>query len=97
MIIDYFDYSLIPDVILENIKEYVENGRPLGGFLYAIFTNDLWAATGRADSINLPLIPLYVNYIHNQTPFGCHGNCYMVKKWMESKQKQREKNEETSH
>lgn len=90
MKINYFDYSLIPARFIENIKYYVEEGCPLGGFLEAVFSNDLWLATSRADDENLPLIPVYVKYIHNNTPFGCHGSPAIVKQWMESKRKEKE-------
>lgn len=83
---DSFCYSLIPERLLNNIRDYVNDGEPLCGFLYAIFINDLKMTVGAADSQNINLIPVYVRYIHNNCPWNCHGGREAVEEWMKMKQ-----------
>lgn len=90
----YFAYNLIPDHMMRGIRGYVEDGDTLGGFLTAVFSNDLWKATACADDINLPLLPVYVRYIHNECPAGCHGSLEHIKAWQ--KKKWEEKQESTT-
>ena len=85
MSLNYFDYELIPHHMMENIKMYVAKKWKLGGFLEAVFSNDLFKACGAADHINLPLIPVYVNYIWNKCPTDCHGNREKVENWLKGK------------
>lgn len=85
MSLNYFDYDLIPLHMMENIKAYVAKKQKLGGFLHAVFSNDLFRAVGAADAVNLPLIPMYVNYAWNECPSGCHGSMALVENWMEKK------------
>ena len=81
-----FDYEKIPEHLMRRIKMYVDHGQNLGGFLYAIFTNDLFKAVGKADDINMPLIQIYVAYIVNEVPYNCHGSKEIVDLWIEKKQ-----------
>jgi hypothetical protein len=85
---DYFNFSRIPERIMSNLQNYVENGEPLGGFLYCIMTNDLFGAVCSADQENIRIIPTYVNYIYNYTPHTCHGSPQAVKAWMQEKHKE---------
>jgi hypothetical protein len=79
------DYSLIPERVMQNLLAYVKHEEAPGGFLYAVLSNDLFRAVGRADNEMKPLIPLLVHYIHWQVPGNCHGSPEMVKAWMEKK------------
>lgn len=81
------DYSLIPDEMMEIIKRYINYGCEPGCFITAIFANDLFKAVGKCDHINMPIIPVYVSYIYNKCPMGCHGSYEAVKYWIEQKQK----------
>lgn len=83
--LDFPDYSLIPDYLMEQIKSYVEKGEPLCGFLNAIFSNDLMTTVAQADHNNIGLIPLYCKFIWNELPHTCHGSCEAVYDWIESK------------
>ena len=87
---DIEDYSAIPEHMMRGIRGYIEEGWQLGGFLYAIFTHDLWGAFGKADHINLPLIQTYIHYIHWELPATCHGSKELVEAWI---MKIREKND----
>jgi hypothetical protein len=73
-------YDLIPPVTMESLTQYVENGRPVGGFLRAVISNDLLSAVRRADMENDRAIVALAVYIYNQTPDRCHGSQenYMV-------------------
>jgi len=79
------DYSLIPERVMNNLLAYVKGDEALGGVLYAVMSNDLFQAVGRADTEMKPLIPLLVQYIHWEVPGGCHGSPAHVKAWMEKK------------
>lgn len=60
---------------------YVQNGRLMGDFLRAVVSNDLSGAVGHADKENLPLIPIYVRWLYNVAPYGCHGGVEQVRNW----------------
>ena len=81
------NYSLIPERVMNNLLAYVEGQEALGGFLYAVMSNNLFQAVGRADTEMKPLIPLLVHYIHWEIPGECHGSPEHVKAWMEKTQK----------
>ena len=79
------DYSLIPDRVMNNLLQYVEGNEAPGGFLFAVLSNNLFEAIGRADNEMQPLIPLLVKFISWKIPYGCHGSPDIVKAWMEKK------------
>ena len=86
-----FDYSQIPDHMMEAINYYIKDGSYIGGFLTAVFSNDLFHAVSRADDENLALLPTYVCYIFNECPNGCFGSLEIIKAWQKKK---REENRE---
>lgn len=76
------DYENIPTHMQETIKRYViEKVRP-GDFLSAIIKNDLRNAIGHADSENLPLIKLYVQWFYNRAPMACTGSESAMNSWL---------------
>ena len=83
--INYEEYPLIPDYMMESIKNYVERGTAMGSFLTAVFSNDLFKAIARADDINLPILGDYVRFIHWELPQNCHGSREVVLEYMASK------------
>ena len=80
--LNIYDYSLIPEHMMEAINRYVDRGVPLGNFLTAVFANDLFGAVGRADDYNQQIIPVYVSYIYNRCPIGCNGSYHDVEAWI---------------
>jgi len=72
----------IPDHLIDSIVEYVFNGRPVGGFLESIFSNDLMQAYGRGDSFSLRGIPEIVKWLYNTAPRGCWGSEENYKSWI---------------
>ena len=95
---DYIDfaienYSIIPKVLMENIIGYVQKGERLGGFLHALFSNDLMRSIAQADDTNIKLIPLYCRFIYMECPSKCHGSYEIVEAWQQNKGQQQELNE----
>lgn len=80
--IDYFDYSVIPQDAIEALKRYVDDHIQPGGFLTAVLENDLTMAVGVADLHNIEIIPTYVNYVYNELPIKCWGSKEKVKEWL---------------
>lgn len=63
------------------ILEYLNNGRPMGGFLTALFSNDLFKAVSKADDENLNLIREYVVWIHCNVSADAYGSYERVIEW----------------
>jgi len=73
----------IPEHLKEVIIEYVYRGRPTGGFLEAIFSNDLVGAFGRADFESMEGIPEIVKWLYNKAPRGCWGSKEIYIAWID--------------
>lgn len=80
----------IRENMMESIKAYVKEGRPVGNFLQAVICNDLKEAVGRADDENLQNIPAFVAYFYNETPMACWGSRERMRDWLDGKQKEKE-------
>jgi hypothetical protein len=74
----------VRDITKETIDRYVQKGIEPGGFMKAVFANDLFEAVARADSESLAEIPEIVKYIYNKCPAGCWGSYDTYKDWMKS-------------
>ena len=74
---------------IESIKAYMETGRPTGGFLYAVLTNDMTEALFRADIENREALYDIVSYIYNNIPGDAWGSPTKVEMWMKKKQEER--------
>ena len=79
----------IPDYTLRGLVNYVENGCPTGGFLYAVLTNDLFGAIGQADQENRPALQEIVQWLYWVPPGGCKGSVDRVQAWLEMAPDQR--------
>ena len=75
-------YAPFPDHMKKSIEAYVNRGRPMGGFLTALFANDLMKACSRADEINITLIADYARFMYNSCPAGCVGSYKNVATWL---------------
>ena len=84
--LDYFDYSVIPQNAIESLNLYVDKHIQPGGFLTAVLENDLTAAVATADLHNIAIIPTYVSYIYNNLPKNCWGSKEKVKEWLNNKE-----------
>ena len=78
---------LIEPRFKESIDAYVDTGRPTGGFLEAVLSNNLFEAIGRADGRALDNLPHIVCYIYNETPSGCNGSNSKVNEWIRLRNK----------
>lgn len=65
---DQFDYSMVPDHCRDGVRAYIEHGHVVGGFLRAVFENNLVEAVGRADDINRYRLEGYARFLHNEAP-----------------------------
>jgi len=72
----------IPPHMMDSLKAYIEDRRPVGDFLTAVITNDLQGAIDRADDINLANLPAYVGYLYNEAPGGCWGSKESMEEWL---------------
>lgn len=72
----------IQEHMLESLKAYIEQHRPVGGFLTAVLENNLMEACGRADDDNLANLPAFCAYLYNDAPSACHGSPKKVQAWL---------------
>jgi len=63
----------VPLHIRKSIDRFVEYGVPVGSFLWAILTNDLFGAIQRADEISLSHLHEICAYVYNAVPSSCWG------------------------
>lgn len=74
----------IPQRMRDGIERYVLYGVPNGGFLDAVFKDQLSEAFGRADGENQLVMKQYVLLMYNDLPVGCWGSKESVKQWTEN-------------
>lgn len=67
----------------KTIRNYVENGIPMGGFLTAVFSNDLLTAVAVADEENYAALKEIVIYAYNECPSECNGSKDKIDAWIE--------------
>lgn len=92
--------SLIPEAIMESLTAYFETGRPTGGFLEAVLTNDLTQAVARGDDQSRIALPAIVIYIYNNAPRNAWGSQEVVDRWMEqrlARRREEEREQSTEH
>jgi len=63
-----------PEHWRDSVQNYIEKGHPVGGFLYAVFCNDLVDAFNRADSINSRRLHDFAEFLCNYAPQACYGS-----------------------
>ncbi len=80
------DYSSIKKSTMDSIQRYVKDYIRTGDFLYAILTNNLFEAVGRADDENRQTLPEICCYIYNEIPSDCWGSKEKVKAWLERRE-----------
>lgn len=66
----------------DSLDRYIDSRLPVGDFLRSVLENDLKGAVGRADSVNLYVIPAYVAYLYNRAPAECWGSPAAVNAWL---------------
>lgn len=83
-------YAAIPEMTMQSLTLYVNEGVPTGSFLRSVLSNDMFGAFGRADQSNRDAIGLLVNYIYNEIPSGCWGTREIYHAWLKQKYDERE-------
>ena len=78
-------YDLLPESLRGGAQRYIEHGIPMGIFLHAVASNDLFTAVVCADKVNLANIRQLVLWWHDYAPPDCHGSAEKVQAWMEGR------------
>lgn len=64
----------IPERIKRSIDAYVTHRQPVGGFLQAVLSNQLFEAVGRADNESMAALREIIQYIYNEIPAKSWGS-----------------------
>lgn len=72
----------LPPELSESLRAYADDGRPLGGFLEAVVSNDLVLAAMRADHLNRELLFDLAGYVYNDMPATCWGSRRIYELWI---------------
>lgn len=75
-----YNYETLP--LKAPLDDYLEYGHPVGGFLQAVLSNQLFEAVGRADLENRARLAEYVSYLYNHAPMYCRGSEERVREWI---------------
>ena len=81
----YVDYDALPTHMRQGAEDYIERGDQPGGFLFAVFVNDLVEAFARADEINAAAMPAWAEWLYNEAPSACWGSVEKVRAWQEQR------------
>ena len=65
----------------DGARSYIENGFDPGSFQTAVICNDLYAAVGHADKINLSRIRDHVDFWLSEAPRSCLGSPEAMGLW----------------
>ena len=68
--------------IRKSLDAYVQQRRPLGGFLQAVIENNFMEAVGRADSRNVEQLVAIASYVYHDMPSTCHGSPARYAAWL---------------
>lgn len=71
----------IPDYMIEPVVAYIFDGEPLGGFLTALFSNNLTETYLCADIHNLSHIKDWAAVLYHDIPMGCWGSKQHINNW----------------
>ena len=77
------NYSILPESAQESMQAYIETGRPVGGFLTAVLSNNLTESFARADIYNQSAMRSYALFLYNEAPVSCWGDLEAVHDWIE--------------
>jgi hypothetical protein len=71
-----------PEHLREGLLEYVRQGRPVGSFLEAVISGDLFDAVQRADPQALASLGDIVRLLTWYAPAGCYGSRDRYQAWV---------------
>lgn len=83
-------YERLPQGLRVGMYNYITQGIPPGGFLFAVLSNDLREACARADDINRHLLFEIVGWLWNEAPAPCWGSPAKVNAWLAEAERQRQ-------
>lgn len=75
-------YANVKYDVVESLCAYAQEHRPVGGFLEAVLSNDLFDACGRADAQNKAALTDIVSYVWNELPGHCWGSREKYAAWI---------------
>lgn len=73
----------VPGYMRHSLAEYVIGHKPVGDFLEAVISNNLYGAYAHADGTNVKHVGAYVAYLYNVAPSKCWGSPEKYKAWIE--------------
>ena len=79
-----FRHFTVREDIIQALHDYAWLRVPLGDFLRAVVSNNLFDAIGRADDDNLANMPAIVGYVYNEMPSQCWGSPAHYKAWVKN-------------
>lgn len=80
----HVDYSELPELLQEGMRNYVEHRLMPGGFLQAVLSNDLTTAALTADDINRPRLADIAEWCYDELPIACWGDPEKVSRWLDN-------------
>ncbi len=86
--------SRIPENLHGGIMRYIVHGIKPGGFLSAVFENDLMEAFGRADTQSQACMHHIIGWVYNHCPRAAWGTPDAIERWMKWHAEQRAKRKE---
>ena len=75
-------WDMIPSHMHGSVVRYLDDGIEPGGFLYAVLTNDLFGAVGKADYINKEHLKEWCSFVWMDMPSISWGDQETVEEWM---------------
>ena len=75
---------------IDSLRRYVDHGVPVGGFLEAVISNDLFGAMGRADDSSRANLFAICSFVYNDMPGVCWGSPAKVTAWLNAKRAERQ-------
>ncbi len=72
----------IPPHLWGGIRDYLLDHQPVGGFLTAVFENDLMRACCNADYGSAQALPGLARWLMNEAPAGAFGSPAAVRAWL---------------
>ena len=76
------EYEKLPERLRAGVQRYVEEGYVPGDFLFAVITNNLMMAVGRADSDMIKVLPEIVSWFYSYPPSPCWGSEKALGSWV---------------
>jgi len=80
--------KMIKPETIESIEAYAKTGRPTGGFLYAVLSNNLCESFDRADTENRAALHEIIRYIYHNIPADSWGSTEKVEAWLKAKREE---------